>query len=174
LVTDQEIRETWRKATLDAFRDEYREHSEIWRSLESKAQGNVAVAGIFVAGSLAYLTKSDLKLHQHEVIFLLAAVVCLIVSVLLSILTIKTQEITPPPLGSFVNHFVRVLLPMDPACFKGFLETFYADHANQWTKVIAELRESNETKAHLLWRAQEFLIAAILAVAALSLSKLIY
>ena len=174
MATSQETRETWRKTTLDAFRDEYREHSEIWRSLENKAQGNIAVAGIFVAGSLAYLTKSDVKLYPHEVIFLLAAVVCLIVSVVLSILTIKTQEITPPPLGSFVNHFTRVLLGMDPICFKGFLATFYADHANQWIKVIAELRESNETKAQLLWRAQEFLIAAILAVAALSLSKLIY
>ncbi|MDQ3474098.1 MAG: hypothetical protein M3447_10210 [Acidobacteriota bacterium] len=65
MVTDLEIRETWRKATLDAFLDEYREQTETWRSLETKAQGNIAVAGIFVAGSLAYITKSDLILQHH-------------------------------------------------------------------------------------------------------------
>lgn len=86
MATFEETRESLRKVTLDAYRDEYNQDTETWRSLETKAQGNIAVAGIFIAGSLAYLTKSDLRLEHHEEIFLLIAIVCLIVSVILSIL----------------------------------------------------------------------------------------
>ncbi|MDQ3474099.1 MAG: hypothetical protein M3447_10215 [Acidobacteriota bacterium] len=94
-------------------------------------------------------------------------------SVILSILALRAQEVTPAPLGSFVDHFTQVLLPMDPPGFQPFLTTFFADHARQWRLVISEVKDSNKTKAQFLWRAQLFLITAIFAVGALSLSKLI-
>ncbi len=163
-----------RTSTLEAYRDEYKEHSETWRSLETKAQGNIAVAGIFIAGSLAYLTKQDLHLRCHEAGCLLVALVCLIVSVILSILTLKTRTITPPPLGSFVDHYTThlVKIVVEPV-LQTRLPSFFSDQVREWRKVIGEVRESNEAKARYLWIAQRFLIAAILGVAALSLSKLI-
>jgi hypothetical protein len=169
-----EIRQSLRNATLEAYLAEYKELSETWRSLETKAQGNIAVAGIFIAGSLAYLEKLNPQLRTNEEVFLLIAIGCLIISVILSILVLKTQTITPPPLGSFVDHFTTDLLRLNIlASLQTYRSTFFADHVDQWRTVLSEIRESNELKAERLWGAQQFLIAAILAVAALSLSKLI-
>jgi hypothetical protein len=95
----QGIGATLRDATLVAYLEEYKELTETWRSLESKAQGNIAVAGIFIAGSLAYLEKLSPQLQRHEQVFLLIAIACLIVSVILAILALKTQTITPPTAG---------------------------------------------------------------------------
>ena len=174
MPTVAEIHDSLREATLDAYRDEYGEYSETWRTLETKAQGNIAVAGIFIAGSLAYLTKTDLNLAQHEQVFLLAAIICLIVSVVLSIIVLRSEEVTPPPLGSFVSHFSSVLLTKtNQTELETYVVTFFNDHAKQWEQVISEIRDGNDTKALFLWRAQLLLIIAIFAVAALSLSKLV-
>lgn len=79
----------------------------------------------------------------------------------------------PPPLGSFVDHFTKMLLQKSETELSTYLATFFADHVNEWRTVINEAKESNQEKAKFLWKAQLLLIAAILAVAALSLSKLI-
>jgi hypothetical protein len=38
------------QVALEAYKDEYREISDSWRNTETKAQGAVAIAGIFMAG----------------------------------------------------------------------------------------------------------------------------
>ncbi len=48
-----ELKEQLLASALEAYRQEYKELSESWRSLEAKAQAGVAVAGIFIAGVLA-------------------------------------------------------------------------------------------------------------------------
>ncbi len=170
----QGIGATLRDATLVAYLEEYKELTETWRSLESKAQGNIAVAGIFIAGSLAYLEKLSPQLQRHEQVFLLIAIACLIVSVILAILALKTQTITPPPLGSFVAYYSTKLVKIETeATLQTYLESFFAEHVSLWGVVIGQVKESNDSKAQYLWSAQRWLIAAIFAVAALSLSKLI-
>ena len=169
------IQEGLRNATLAAYVEEYKEQIETWHNLESKAQGNIAVAGIFIAGSLAFLEKlGGQQLQQHEKFFLLAAIGCLIVSVILAIFTLKTQTITAPPLGSFVSHYTRRLVKIDAeANLQDYLKSFFSEHVSCWEAVMDQVREANAFKAQYLWAAQRWLIASILAVAALSLSRLL-
>jgi amino acid transporter len=169
------IQESLRNATLAAYVEEYKEQTETWHNLESKAQGNIAVAGIFIAGSLAFLEKLGAQqLQQYEKVFLVIAIVCLIISVILAIFTLKTQTIDAPPLGSFVGHYTTRLLKLDAeAKLLVYLESFFNEHVSQWKVVMDQMREANAFKARYLWAAQRWLIAAILAVAALSLSRLL-
>ena len=170
----QETRDELRTKTLEAFNSEYKELIEVWRGLETKAQGNIAVAGIFIAGSLAYIQKLDPNLLRHEKVFLGIAIGCLIASVLFAIATLTTQTVESPPLGLFVDHYSNDLLKIDSKTdLASHLNTFFSEHATLWRKVLAEIQTLNESKANHLWHAQIFLIVAMLSVASLSVSKLL-
>lgn len=170
----QLIRESLRSATLAAYLEEYKEQTETLRSLESKAQGSIAVAGIFIAGTLAYLEKLNPNLQQHERVLILIALVCLIVSVVLAILALRARTIDAPPLGSFVAHYSILLVKIDSEQrLRPYQESFFTEHVSRWVDVMNQIREANASKAKYLRSAQQWLIAAILSVAALSLSKVL-
>ena len=93
------IREFLRKNLFDSYRDEYKEISDIWRGLETKAQGNIAIAGIFIAGAFAFIAKPETGIHWLEKQFLIASLVFLVISVVSSVLVLKVREVYFPPMG---------------------------------------------------------------------------
>lgn len=173
-TTVPEIHERLRKAALDAYLEEYKQLKETWRSIETKAQGSIAVAGIFIAGALAFLTKMDAHLRCHEEILLFAGLACLIASVILAILVLRTRTTRAPPLGSFAGAYAIELVKVNTdADLQLHLDAFFRDGVSRWRDMITEVGKANESKADTLWCAQLFLIFAIVAVAVLSILKLI-
>lgn len=171
MATISETKETLRKAVLDSYRDEYKEYADNWRNLETKAQGNVAVAGIFIAGVFAFITKTDSALNEIEKFFFFLAIGFLVSSVIFSIFVLRTRSVPVPPLGSFMDYTVKRLLVVDNADFHERLQRFGSDHFNTWRKVMAETEKAIRLKADRLWIAQILLMGAILTVAILTFIK---
>ena len=175
MSTVPEIHERMRKATLDAYLEEYKQLKETWRSIETKAQGSIAVAGIFIAGGLAFLTKLEAHLGRADKALLFIGLTCLIGSVILSILVLRTKVANVPPLGSIVGAYALGMLRLKSVDdLEVHTGAFFRDVVTGWRNIIGEVTAANASKARTLWVAQLFLILAILVVAVLSLIKLIF
>lgn len=173
LPTITETKEHLRKSTIDAYYDEYKEYANYWRNLEAKSQGNVAVAGIFIAAAFTVITKTEPQLSEVERLLLLLSVGFLFMSVIFSILVLRIRRIPAPPLGSFADYTVKRLLEADDAEFHERLRRFRNDHVNKWRSVMARTAKAVQLKADRLWVAQVLLILAVLMVAALAAVKII-
>jgi hypothetical protein len=172
--TESSTLKSLREATLEAYLEEYKKLNETWRSIETKAQGSIAVAGIFIAGALAFITTANLVLRCHEKILLFIGLSCLIISVILAIITSRTISIIAAPLGSFrAKHTTDLGALRTEAELQEYLPIIFAEHVAEWKKVIAAMNAVNDRRAQMLWLAQLFLILAILAVALLAILKLI-
>src|ERR1043165_7035429 len=92
-ITISEAKESLKRTVLDSCYDEYKEYVANRRSLETKAQGNVGIAGIFIAGVFAFITKSDFPRNEVERIILLTALGFLVSSVVFSILVLQARTV---------------------------------------------------------------------------------
>lgn len=161
------------KHVVESFFDEYKEHTENWRSLETKAQGNIALAGVFVAGVFAFLTRSGATPDAYERFILLITIFFLISSVIFAMLVLKTRIAPVPPLGSFMDYSARHLLLVSESEFLERIGRFNSDHVIKWREVIGKTNESIRSKALYLWIAQVLLMIAIISIAILSAIKII-
>jgi hypothetical protein len=169
-----EQRESLRERTLEACYDEYKELVNIWRNIDSKAQANITVAGIFLAGAFAYLSKVSHHPDIYEQVFFVFAIVFLIISIVLSIMILKIRDLPHPPLGEFLEPAARLLLALNDADFTAYMPGLFNSHADAWTDTKEQLRAANRSKAELLWAAQVFLIIAIAWAALLFILKMIF
>lgn len=164
------IEETLRREALEAYREDYKELVDNWRSLESKAQGAVAIAGIFIAGAFAFIREIDTNTYLIEKILLVAVILFLITSVAFSVYALKIRAIAAPPFGANVERLVNDLLNIeDQSEIAERLPNYINDQISEWKKVNGEVEIAIESKAERLWRAQRALLYAILTIAVLTL-----
>lgn len=172
-VEGGEIRESLQKAVLESYRDEYKELSEAWRNLESKAQGSVAIAGIFIGGAFAYIREIGSEAGRLEKVFLGASIICLIISVTFAVLALTVRKVAAPPIGEYVDGLVQDLLRLendDDLVHR--LPRFTGDQIDSWREVTTDAKQRTRSKANCLSGSHVFLVLAILAIALLSISKL--
>lgn len=172
VVSESELKESLRRAVLVAYREEYKELSDTWRGLETKAQGSIAIAGIFIAGAFAYIRDITPNSHPYEKLFLIIIVLCLVTSVVLSILALKIRTVAAPPMGEYIDQMVRDILNLnnDDELAERIVR-FDNDQITTWRMVKKEAENANRLKARYLWRAQIFLMSAIATVALLMISR---
>ena len=80
------------KDILDSLRAEYRELSETWRHIESKAQGAVTILGIFLAGVFAFIRLLPEDATPVEKWFLVAALALLAFSIVCAVLALRIRR----------------------------------------------------------------------------------
>ena len=91
-----QARESLLKAVIESYHEEYKVISDNCRNIEGKAQGSVAIAGIFIAGAFAYLQKNiTLVLYQKIILFI--GVIFLILCVGFSILALRIRKLPAAP-----------------------------------------------------------------------------
>src|SRR5919109_4903212 len=83
-----------------AFLDGYREGAEIWKTLETKAQGLITTAGLFLAAAFAFSREPSL-LTLTKVI-LLVTLVCLVWAILAALAVLRAAEFQLPDAGDAV------------------------------------------------------------------------
>ena len=168
----REKRRSLREAVLGSYRDEYKELGDAWRGLETKAQGTVAIAGIFLAGAFAYIREISAQTSLGQKLLLVCAIVCLVTSVCLSVLALEVRRVAAPLVAGRVDQLVKDLLAVaDDNEFLDRLPDFYSDQAAAWREVNQQSHEANQSKARRVWNAQGFLLAAIILVALLLLAR---
>jgi hypothetical protein len=168
------LRETLESSVLDSYREENKELSETWRSLETKAQGAVAISGIFIAGAFAYIREVNLQGHRVEKIFLGTSILSLVVSVVLSIFALRARKVAAAPIGEYLDELVQDLLQLEnDGELEERLPDFVKDQIRLWRIVVKAASATNKSKARYLLAAYVFLVLAILMVALLSILKLV-
>ena len=162
-----------REKALAASYDEYKELTGAWRNLDAKAQGNVTVAGIFIAGVFTYLTAFP-NLGVFEAVVLTATILFLVACVIFSVLVFRVGEMPPHYLGDFMREMVGDLQEKTDGEFPEYLLRFYTAHARGWDKSSKQLIKKNKHKGKRLWQAEVCLLIAILSAAVLVVFKLIF
>jgi hypothetical protein len=147
---------------LDAHKDEYKELAEVWRSLDAKAQGTVAISGIFLAGVFAFV--NDLQANAACVArcLLTATAALLAVSVILALAVLWVRSVSSAPLGESLSVLVRDLLSADDGLSSERLQDYYKDQAHLWKATNEEVDTANRRKAGFLIAAQVSLALGIL------------
>ena len=157
---------------LDSYEKEYRELWEVWRHLENKAQGTIAISGIFVAGVFAFIHTSGPLSSVMEKILLSLSILLLIISIILSILVLRIREFISPPIGDSLDNLVKDITESKEEITSETILNFINDQSLMWKKANKKLNEVNSSKAKYLLGAQWVLLAAIVIMAFLTLITL--
>jgi hypothetical protein len=148
----------------DAIRAYERVYDDIarnWIAVESKAQGTVTIAGVFIAAGVA-LVKDDLtRLSDPSQKLLIAAIVLLLLSVIGAILVLFVRDAVDPLGGDFVESLAN-----DAATSTGMpnkkVEIYLVNVCSEWKAIIGRLDRSYTFKLWALFGAQLSLTVAIL------------
>lgn len=158
--------------SLDAFKEEYRELSETWRHIETKAQGTVSIAGIFIAAAFAFVHYLSETAPSCERLLLGLALALLGLCVLLSIAALAVREVKAAPIGETLYGMVTELVDAGEARDAESIDNFVRDQIGLWNEVNEEVRAVNHSKARYLLCAQVALVAALVTVATLAMIRI--
>lgn len=151
------------KEVLTAFKDQFHFARDRLRSIDAKAQGTIAIAGIFLAAIFA-LTRNGTRLGVTHQVLILGALILLVASVLLAVLTLKVRKFTAPPAAEVVRRLLDRAIKADSRAPSALVGT-YNDQAHLWSAANRSAYETAEQKATLLEAAQWVLLLAVGLVA---------
>ena len=157
------------QSTLSAYTEEYRELNDTWKYLDNKAQGNIAVSGIFLAGVFAFVRALSATSALYEKEFLTGAVITLLLSVACAILVLRIRKFRGAPLGDTLNRLIQDLLGSKETGSTERFDNFLQDQVKMWSRVNKQLHSVNQSKATYLFWSQVFLLVAIGIVAVLTI-----
>lgn len=168
------LRNFLRDRMVDGCNADYKENMETWRGLETKAQGTAAI-GTFFIGAMFALAK-DIGQHASggERILLAAALLFVVSSIVLCVLTLWIQTAPSPPIGKYgPNRSLDDLLwehicVTDDAQLKDSIVGFMGDYYRAWNRVNQKLRTVNLRKGRYVRWAQRCMLPAVLAVVVLT------
>lgn len=170
-----ELRKSLQTAVLDSYSEKYKELSEIWRNLETKAQGTITIAGIFIAGALAYIREISPQTYLYEKLFLGISIVCLIICVIYSILALYIRDVSGSPIGKILDDLAQKFFKVkNDKDFQAYIEKFPVNQCAAWRKTEESVCKEIKLKADHLLKAHIFLVLAVLIIALLSILKLFF
>ena len=96
------------ETALATCTDEYREQADVWKTLETKAQVAITVAGVFLAAAFAYSRETGLDVHIQ--VFLGVTLLTLLLALLCALWVLKTEDFDLPFNGTEALKDARRLL----------------------------------------------------------------
>jgi hypothetical protein len=150
-------------ALIQAYSDEYARNDDGWKSIENKAQGTIAVAGIFAGFALSYLSDMPSELTSPMRFLFVAVVVLLFASIVAALFALHVRAYKTAPSGTYYDELVRKYKQASsdgdgPYTIKLNLQKNVLD---AWRKAVADSQSANEEKAKRVTIAQVLLLAAI-------------
>jgi hypothetical protein len=153
------------RLAVEFRRDEYKELSENWRNLDTKAQGNIAISGILLAASVAFLSKGpspDVTLQRWLILLI---VVSLALTIILAVFALRVRVVSGPPhfgsMQEMIGDFLAAVKTEERAARMG---DFLGEELSLWAQCNDETREIVNRKANLLSYAQLAIVFATLLV----------
>ncbi len=151
---------------VDSFADEHRGLADQWDAIDRKALGMVTVAGIFIAGILAFVRALSTGAHCAVKVALSFTMLCLTFSVLAALLALLLRSAVESPHGSKLKEMVDDLIAKTGAAEFTRSADFARDHASLWKAANESVRTGNISKAHWLETSQVLLVIGIVAASA--------
>ena len=119
---------------VESYVDLYKDLAQTWKSLDAKAQGTAAIAGIFIAGAFAFIRDAQPTLTGPEAL-LMAALVLLALCILFSVAAMWVRTVDYPPFGPELSQMVDDLLRRSsPADLSVRVAALYADRRGLWKR----------------------------------------
>ena len=157
--------------TLNSYKEDHRELSEIWRNLDSKSQGVITVNGIFLAGMFAFIRGLSQSATCNEKWLLTISAALLILSVVLALVALWVRSVPGAPLGESLQTLVDDILAAEDVPEPEKLNDFMRDHARMWKSTNIEIQKTNELKALFLMWSQGILMLSISVIVIFMLIK---
>lgn len=132
---------------------------------DAKAQGTVAIAGIFLASVFAFVR--DLGADVAPVVSwsLVIATVLLLACVGSAAWSLRIRKIPRPPLGEDTQTLVKDLMSLKESNDLGVrIPRMYNDLSGRWATVNSKIYEATKSKAGGIFAAQFMLFLAVLVV----------
>ncbi len=154
------------RLVLDHARREYDESNETWRDIEQKAQGTIAIAGIFLGGGFA-LVRSFGSLPPCSIAWFALAGAGMLVSIVTAIAALLVRTVVTLETSDHFRERAEALIAAShtPAEFKTRIRELVFDHARNFDAASAEVDAINSKKAGWVGWAQMSLLVAVLLTA---------
>jgi hypothetical protein len=158
---DDDIYKSTFRLLLSHAKDEYDEHSSIWRDLDRKAQGNIAICGIFMAGvTVIFRVVFDPDVFTKAL--LTASFIFPAVAAFLSIKVMQVVEVQAIEGASDIAKASKEIFDCDENNkAKEKLRLFVTTRIEAWVSVTEDVAKANKEKAHFLAMAQSLLRAGV-------------
>jgi hypothetical protein len=143
-----------------SYEQEFDELVDNWKGIETKAQGTVAVCGIFIAAVIAFATKHTGDFVTLRAVFLSLALFLLIASVVCAVAALLVTSVPNSPRGEDVEDKFKPLLAKD-VLEQSDLSKLGGEIIDKWRSTNVAIHEANGKKADRLFVAQALLLAAI-------------
>jgi hypothetical protein len=154
---------------LSAYQSDYKDAVEHWRSLETKAQASITMAGIFLAAGFALVRELDPTTTWWVRGLLLIGALALMVAVVFAVLALKVRVVPAPPsaetLNRIVNDFFRA---PGPTNLEQETRNQLHDRIRTWQGCVRDRVQLNRSKAQNVLRAQLALLTTVTVVALLT------
>jgi hypothetical protein len=171
--TEQQLLSQLPRLALETYHDEYRDLSDTWRNLDTKAQGLGALAGIFVAAVFAWSRQLPEGLTSLERLVLAASVVLLILSIVAAVLALLVRRVPAPPLGEETADMIRDILQEEkPSELLERVTRFYNDQIRVWHATNCNVQSVCLDKAFHISVGQVTILLAAVAVSLLALKPI--
>jgi predicted PurR-regulated permease PerM len=153
---------------LETYRDEYRDLSESWRHLDTKAQGLGAIAGIFLAAVFTWTHELPASFGRSERILVVGSILLLVLAIVAAVAAIGVRRVAAPPLGDEIGEMVSDILRKQKAEeLPERLAAFWNDQITAWKDTNRDMRQHTESKAFRITLGQVTLMLAAGLVAVL-------
>jgi hypothetical protein len=157
------------EAIVDAFKSELSRAEDSWKALEGKAQGTIAVAGIFAGFALNFAKDLPASATQPARILTIAAIVVLALSIAWAAASLLVRTIGEPPGGALHAELAGHLTSVRSFERSEYRTGLRENLVQAWRSAVEDRSRVNKTKAHLVRVSQAFLLAAISVAALLAI-----
>lgn len=179
IMTDDKSKNELLQKIADDTKEHYADLRCNWSDVERKAQGNVAICGIFLAAVLAYIRNTQAgaqgdaaSVCEIEPWLISAAVVSLAASVALSLYVLLVRDVIPPPVASETRRLVTDVIEADGAANETMRTNLIHDTITTWDITNASMIAANDTKAIWLMRSQWALAIGVVAATIVTLKAI--
>ncbi len=162
------------RESLAAQKEEYQELSETWRQLETKAQGTIAVSGVFLAAAFAFVRQLTASASIFERVLLIVGIALLVLSVSLSIWALRIRRVPKAPIGDAIDRLVSNLEQRGEQISQDRLANLVHEQTRMWRRTNESVQVANNGKAKRVFAAQCLLLSAILVVAVVTIVKITF
>jgi len=162
-----------RRLAVETYCNEFKELSDSWRSLDTKAQGLGAIAGIFLAAVFARTRDLPSSFGSCERLILAAATLLLVVAVGAAVLALWIGRTAMAPLGQTAEFIDLILQHAKKDELNEAIENFYNDQITVWKKANGDMRKHIPTKATSITCGQGALVIAAMLVAVLAVGSVL-
>lgn len=174
-MTDKEIhaKTDLAKSVLDSYLFEYKDYMAWWNGLDRKAQGTVAIAGIILAGALAFARQLSVNTPFYEQILLSVAIVLLLCAIGFAVFTLIVRMVSLPPDAKQIEELaIEILSTSDSANLSDRVSGIVYDQTALWSKCTQDLYEGCRAKANQVIIAQILILVAAILTAVVTISEI--